>query len=228
MIEKQFYFLSGLPRSGSTVLASILNQNPSIYVTTTSPLLDLLCLNEVAWKECPSVIANPNDKQLENISTAIINGCWRHIPQHTIIDKHRGWGRNTQTIERIFKKKPKLIITVRDIVSILASFMRLLRESNQRPHFIDKILQDNGRFTSDFNRCDVLWTDFIRDTWDSFLTAWNVDRSNILLIEYDNLVNNGQYTTESIYDFLEMPRYQHDFSKIENKTIDKIVSKNMH
>ena len=28
MIEKDFYFLAGLPRAGSTALASILNQNP--------------------------------------------------------------------------------------------------------------------------------------------------------------------------------------------------------
>ena len=41
---KNLLFLSGLPRSGSTLLGSILSQHPEIYVTPTSPLSDLLCL----------------------------------------------------------------------------------------------------------------------------------------------------------------------------------------
>jgi len=41
---KTLFFLSGLPRSGSTLLGSLLNQHPEIYATPTSPLADLLCL----------------------------------------------------------------------------------------------------------------------------------------------------------------------------------------
>ena len=39
---KQVHFLSGLARSGSTLLGSIVSQHPQIHVTPTSPLLDLL------------------------------------------------------------------------------------------------------------------------------------------------------------------------------------------
>jgi sulfotransferase len=220
MIEKQFYFLAGLPRSGSTVLASILNQNDSLYTTNTSPLLDLLYLNEQAWRKCPSVIANPYPIQLENISESIINSCWQHIDQDTIIDKHRAWGRNLPTIKTIFKKEPKLIITARDIPSIIASFITLLRASSQKPTYIDSMLAQDGRFINDFNRCDLLWNEFIKDTWDSFRTAWNYDKTKLLIIEYDDLVTNPKETITKVYDFLELPKFNHDFNNIHNKTVD--------
>nr|QMP83628.1 MAG: hypothetical protein [Caudoviricetes sp.] len=220
MIEKQFYFMAGLPRSGSTVLGSILNQNNSLYATTTSPLLDLLFLNEIGWRKNPSVIANPFYEQVENMSEAVINGCWKHVEQNIIIDKHRAWGRNLGAIEQIFKKKPKLIITVRDIPSILASFMRLLRESNQRPHFIDNILIDRNRFITDSARCDVLWEDFVKDTWISFKTAWDYDKSCLKLVDYDSLISDPESMMREVYEFLELDYYQHDYNKIENKSAD--------
>ena len=48
---KTYYFMSGLPRSGSTVLASILNQNPAVYVTPTSPMLNVAVKMQEAWRD---------------------------------------------------------------------------------------------------------------------------------------------------------------------------------
>lgn len=220
MIEKNFYFMAGMPRSGSTLLISILNQNPALYGTPTSPLLDLLFLNEQAWRKCPSVIANPVPIQLESISESIINGCWEHIPQNIIIDKHRGWGRNLKTIQHIFKKKPKLIVTVRDIPSVLASFMRLLRNSKTNPNYIDQILIDNNIPLTDSNRVDVLWQNFVYDPWDSFRTAYNMDKTSLLLIDYDELIKEKEVCMKSIYDFLELPYFTHNFNNIQNDTKD--------
>jgi hypothetical protein len=39
---KTLYFLGGLPRSGSTLLGSLLNQHSDIYVSPTSPLGDVV------------------------------------------------------------------------------------------------------------------------------------------------------------------------------------------
>lgn len=36
---KKYYFISGLPRSGSTLLANILAQNPRFHATATSGIL---------------------------------------------------------------------------------------------------------------------------------------------------------------------------------------------
>lgn len=220
MINKDFYFISGLPRSGSTLLCSILNENKEFYATHTSPLLDLLYLNEVEWRQNPSVIANPIPEQIINISESIINGCWEHVPQNIIFDKHRAWGRNLPIIQQIFNKKPKVIITVRDIPSIIASFMRLLKESKQSPNYIDTILIERGKFLTDINRADLLWNNFIKDTWDSFNTAYQYDQSCLLLVDYDNLVSNPEHEINRVYDFLDLPKYNHTFNNIINDTVD--------
>jgi hypothetical protein len=41
-MKKTLHFLSGVPRSGSTVLAAILNQNSQTNVSTTSGLVHAL------------------------------------------------------------------------------------------------------------------------------------------------------------------------------------------
>ena len=212
--------MAGMPRSGSTLLISILNQNPALFGTPTSPLLDLLFLNEMAWRNCPSVIANPMPEQLVGISEAIINGCWQHVPQNIIIDKHRAWGKNLPAIQHIFGKKPKVVITVRDVPSIIASFMRLLRESKTSPNYIDQILMERGIALPDMNRADVLWNDFIQDPWVSFKMAWEHDKSCCLLVDYDQLMTNKEQTMKEVYSFLELPYFDHDFNNIENQTAD--------
>ena len=219
-MRQTYYFMAGMPRSGSTVLASILNQNPAVYVTPTSPLLDLLYLNEQAWRSAPSVISNPIPSQVEAISQGIIRGCWAHVPQNIIIDKHRAWAKNLKTIEYIFNQPPKVIMTVRDVPSILASFMTLLRKTSQNPHYIDQILLQKRLPLTDENRVDVLWRDFVKEGYDYIGIACASNRRALHIVNYDDLIENKQETIAKIYDFLELPPCTHDFDNIESKTAD--------
>ncbi|HEY3520824.1 MAG TPA: sulfotransferase, partial [Rhodanobacteraceae bacterium] len=40
--SRTFHFISGLPRSGSTLLAAILRQNPRFHAGMTSPVADIM------------------------------------------------------------------------------------------------------------------------------------------------------------------------------------------
>jgi sulfotransferase len=61
---KKIYFLSGLPRSGSTVLAALLQQHPEMHTTATSGLLDMLVGTLKAWADSLSQSAPaPRTKQ---------------------------------------------------------------------------------------------------------------------------------------------------------------------
>ncbi len=48
-MNKRIYFLAGLPRSGSTLLANILAQHRQIYVTPTSGIVDMLVQVRNTW-----------------------------------------------------------------------------------------------------------------------------------------------------------------------------------
>ena len=45
------FLLSGLPRSGSTLLGTLLNQNPLIYTTHTSSFVEILYRNYSIWND---------------------------------------------------------------------------------------------------------------------------------------------------------------------------------
>ena len=45
-MNHEFFFYSGLPRSGGTMLASVMNQHPDLYVSPLSPTVELLYYTE--------------------------------------------------------------------------------------------------------------------------------------------------------------------------------------
>ena len=141
MSSKEIVFFSGLPRSGSTVLQTILNQHSDIYATPTSPLLDLLIENQNAWKTNKSVIANPPPfEQLTNVTRAIIESFWKHIDKPIILDKNRGWMKNIKSAEILFEREVKTIITTRDLPSIMASWLKLIHKDNNNIK-IDQVIR---------------------------------------------------------------------------------------
>lgn len=218
-MKKQFYFMAGLPRSGSTVLSSILNQNEQVFVTPTSPLLDILVANKNSWESLPSVIANPEPKQITNITKSVIHGCWEHIDKPIIIDKNRGWGKNHHAVTVLFENpEPKFIATYRDLPSIMASWLTLLR--NNPNNYLDKNLIQNGFDTSDDNRMAEMWFNMVKDCMES-LQQLHIDaKDNLLLVNYDDLVCNPQEQIDRISHFLDLPTHIYNYTNIVNDNVD--------
>lgn len=216
MIEKKYYFLAGLPRSGSTVLASILNQNSTLYTTPTSPLLDLLEYSEYGWVNHPASQTFPSQTIL-NLNQALINGCWEHISKNIIIEKCRGWVKQIPAIRGIFNTEPKVVVTVRDIPSILASYVRVLEQQN-KPTYIDEMLISEGKDLTVKNIVDKVWQIHVRDCIEYTKASYEQFKKNILIVEYNKLVNTPEAELEKIYNFFDLPKFEHSFSKIENVT----------
>lgn len=221
-INKTFYFLSGLPRSGSTVLAAILNQNDKIYVTPTSPLLDQLIENQNIWHSLPSVKDNPIPDQLTNITRRLIKAMYSHIPQNIIIDKNRGWGKNMPASTILFEKKIKMIATTRDLPSIMASWLTLLR--NNPRNNLDREIMQKGYTVNDDNRMLFMWNEMVRDCMESLSQAKQDASDRLLLIGYDELINDPRNILKQITDFLQLPTYDYDFDNITSLTKDDDLS----
>lgn len=222
MIDKQFHFISGLPRSGSTVLASILSQNPSVFVTPTSPMLDQLIENQNIWYNLQTVKANPMPVQLDNITRRIINGMWQHVDKPIIIDKNRGWGKNMPAAEILFGKQMKMIAVKRDLPSIMASWLTLLR--NNPNNYLDQKLMQECKVVNDENRINDMWDNMVRDCFDSLQQALKDARSQVLLVQYDDLIENPIEVLKSINKFLDLPECQYNFNNIVNKYTDDDLS----
>ena len=57
---KTYHFLAGLPRSGNTLLSSILNQNPLIHSSPLSPI------NQIMWQQEQNLNNHETVKRLDD------------------------------------------------------------------------------------------------------------------------------------------------------------------
>ena len=222
-MKKQYHFLSGLPRSGSTVLSAILNQHPDVFVTPTSPMLDLLIENQNAWHNCPSVRANPYPEQLTNLTRAMIEAMWDHQPKPIIVDKNRGWGKNLPAAEILFNKKIKMIATTRDLPSIMASWLTLIK--NDQNAKIYTLFKHRNIPPTDENLMAEMWFNMVKDCMESLQQAIKDSPSDmLLLVNYDDLVQSPTTVMNQIEDFLNIPHHTYDLNNIISDTLDNDMS----
>src|SRR6185437_2032870 len=130
MTNKQFYFLSGLPRSGSTLLSNILAQNQRHYCTHTSGCLDLLFFIRNQWHQIVEHKAHPNDLALMEVLKSTLTAYYKHVDKEVIFDKSRNWMQYIPLIEGILGQKVKMLIMNRSVPDILASVEKLHQKTS--------------------------------------------------------------------------------------------------
>jgi len=200
---KKLFFLCGLPRSGSTWLNSILNQNPDIFVTPQSPLVELLWRQYSMWQEYAFAEDFANDAVL-GMKSSYLKGSAKLFYENLtdsriVIDNKRGWQNlgNIEMYEDIWGERPKIICPVRNIEEIAASFTSLFQRNN-------KMWKDSGMF-------DVLM--FCRNNMKT--TYESKYRDCLFFVEYEDLVKDAKNTLEGIYKFIGEPSFEHKLEEIE-------------
>lgn len=212
---RDFIMLSGLPRTGSQVLSSMLNQHPEIHSTTTSPVADLLVVVSEQWPVISQALAEPYPDQFKNILLGVVDGAYKHINKPVIVDKHRSWPRFGNLTKQMFGGKPKIICTVRSIPDILASYILLIEKNNHKITFIDQDLIDAGLPINTKNRCKILWEKYIQFPYTSLRIGVNSGDAELLFVRYDDIVNQGQDTVSRVCDFIGIDRYTVDITNLQ-------------
>lgn len=220
MVQKTFHFLSGLPRSGSTVLASLLSQNPQVHVSPTSPLVGLMHGAKHMWDTAEHIKAYQAPKQIENVLGGMMQSFYAHVQKPVILDKNRAWANpeNQGMLILALGRAPKIICTVRPVADVLASFIRLIRNNPQSVSFIDQELAALGEEKTDLNRCKLLMSEHghVFQSWSVLKWGFEKYPRNMLFVEYDDLVAKPQEVLRRIYEFLELPAFVHDLQTITN------------
>ncbi len=232
MNSKTFFYLAGLPRTGSTVLGEILNQNENIHVSPASPLSEIISSVLNLWRaNSVTVKAYQHPEQLPNVWRGIRDGFYRHRPEPVIIDKSWAWHMNDaiDSTRKILGEEMKVICPVDDVADCLASFIMLIRSNPDYVSFIDEYLRGRGQPLTDANRCDAMMDPAITTSvgwcYQNLKQAWQGgNRNNLLLIERADLVRDPQTVIAKIYEFLEIPvlatwgdGQSHVFDRIEKE-----------
>jgi len=222
---KKFHFLSGLPRSGSTLLSSILNQNPELYSGPNSPMCGMMFNLERSILASEQYRAFPKPEVMPATICGVMNGYYSDREENIIIDKSREWSiqEHFGVLLRNLPHDPKVIITVRDIKDILASFIYMVSQDLQTPSFIDQEIQARQEFNFyrpiDDIRCDHLMRPkgLIDNALYGIAFSMLEENSDYFhIVEYNDIVNNTKDTLDKIYGFLGIETFNHNLQEIIN------------
>ena len=226
---KEIFFLSGLPRAGNTLFGSLMNQNPDVAVTANSITADTM--GELFSLKRLDIFKNyPDHKSLNNLAYHVFDIYYKDWNYKYIIDR-APWGMpiNLKFLKET-RKNIKIIILVRDIIEVLASFMRFSQRSS------DAYINRYGIKTIE-EKCDMLMNK------DGVIIKELIAIKHLLLpqnkglyhiIEYDDLVKHPKRTIEGVYDYLEIPKFKHRYINLDQfkvngmKYDDKIVGEGLH
>jgi len=205
---KKFIGLSGLPRSGSTLLSSILSQNPDIHAEGNSAVCQMMWdLDQSCDINCKEqLVANHRQQTQLDIISAIPYIYYKNVSKPIIIDKCRSWTlpANLFLMQRYITENIKIIVLERPLVDIVKSFVNLRKENNWDGNLEKGLLDDNSEpIVRSLN--GIKWA------------KENNGNNTFLFIQYDDLINNTKETINNIYLFIDEPIFEHDFNNITNK-----------
>ena len=234
-MNKTYYFMAGLPRSGSTLLKSIIDQNPNIHANPVSPVMELMYWNDHYFTDSEQYLGYPKPKSAHKVISSIIDNYYFDTEEPIVIDHCRAWSNNIERIKTYITPNPKIICPVRNVLEVLTSFITMVHRNSDQVSFIDQHLIEKGFPVNDDNRCDYLMSKegiVEQALWaQSQAFIRGDDKKYLLMVEYDDLVNSSDETMRKIYEFLELDYYQHDFGNVENKhreIDDQWYLKDMH
>lgn len=201
-MSQQYIFLAGLPRSGSTLLTSILNQNPDIFASSSSPVCDALYHTHLVWHTRQALQANPNPVGVQNVLGSVITSFYADRNEQIIIDKAFTWGvpDNLSVLVNALGYVPKFIVMDRDMSEILASFQRLLDNSPNFAHDIQ---------TTVIDPCVMSQNNLLAQI-----------PEQCFVVSYERLCNDTTNLLAEFYDFIGQPNFEHDLSHIVNTCTD--------
>lgn len=221
-MNKTFFFMAGLPRSGSTLLSAILNQNPDVYASPQTDLLQMMYLLDTNIVNFESYRAGINHEGYKNAMSKLGESFYEHRSEQFIVDKNRAWGTPYNlNLARLLNPQVRILLPYRPILEILASFVQLARK-NPDVNFIDRLMVQedfySGQYRSkDDARCDYLMRP--NGEIDKALFSLALSKQypeNFLLVNYEQLIQQPAATLSSIYDFLELPNFIHTFKRIQH------------
>lgn len=199
-------FLSGLPRSGSTLLSAILSQNPEVHAEGNSAVCQLMWDAQVscetsAWEQLE---ANNRADTQDALIASIPAIYYRDVRAQHIVDKCRSWtlAPNMAMIRRYITDDPRVIVLTRPVDEIVDSFKRLYAAN-------DLAITEEQLLASG--------SEPIMRSLSGVEYARSVNRGEFLFVEYADLVDDPAAVIDEIYGFMDWERFSHDFLNVVNQ-----------
>tara|TARA_A100000164_G_scaffold19606_2_gene15800 strand:+ start:1094 stop:2011 length:918 start_codon:yes stop_codon:yes gene_type:complete len=225
-MSKKFYFMAGLPRAGSTLLSTLLNQNPRFHSGPSSPVLGAMFATHDNFIGNELYTGYPKPDSVNKIIGSIIENWYHDIDKPVIIDKNRAWCARVPFIEGYIQQEVKIIVPVRRVDEILASILMMIKrnpfqEGQPRINFVDEQLVKMNIPINDENRCEYLLTGQGGIVYEALnATKLGVDYGHddkFHYVDYNDLITDPQGQLNEIYEFLDEEPFEHTFDNLSNE-----------
>ena len=203
----KYHFMAGLPRSGSTLISSILNQNPYVHSEGMSPLSDLIMNayrtvnSDYFSEECARTYRGLYHRQ--ELLASMFDNFYNNVPSQVTdtIDKNRAWMLQDRwaAIQWLYGD-PRVIVPVRDVEQVAKSYIRIHMENDYTQEQAEEIVFGKG-YPLAAPVASV---------------ALAKARGVGLFIDYDDLVANPKEQIDRITTYLNLPEWDYQFYDIEN------------
>ena len=217
-----------MPRSGNTLFASIMNQNPEMAVTPNSITLEIM-KNLFLLKQTDVFKNYPDHKSLDNVSDSVYDNYYKDWPQRIIID--RGpvtTPGNFELMQKHFKQPFKCIIILRDLIDVLASYIKWYTENPDS--FVNRFNLKN-----DEEKLNMIMNDQGAVSKDLMAIKNSYNYPGLChYVKYDDLVSQPEQEIRKVYQFMNEPYFNHRFHNLDQVTVnglsydDSVVGSNMH
>jgi sulfotransferase len=210
---KQFHFISGLPRSGSTLLAAILSQNPRFHAGMSGPMGGVFntLLGELSGRNEFAVFVT--DEQRRRMLKGLFDSYYGpEFGAEVMFDTSRLWCSKLRSLNELFPQA-KVIACVRHVPWIIDSIEQLVRGNAFQPSSIFNY-QPGGTV---YSRSEGLANGegLVGYAYNALKEAYyGDDTANLMLLQYETLASDPARALAAIYDFIGEPVFAHDFERI--------------
>ena len=212
-MERRFHFISGLPRSGSTLLSAILCQNPRFHAGMSGPIGGAFSnmLGELSGRNEYSVFVT--DEQRQRMLKGLFDNYYGpEYGAEVVFDTNRIWCSKLHQLKPLFPQG-KVIACVRHVSWIIDSIEQLIRKNAFQPSSIFNY-QPGGTV---YSRAEGLANGdgMVGFAYNALKEAfYSDDTTNLMLLRYETLTSNPARALAAVYDFIGEPTYKHDFDNI--------------
>lgn len=219
----KMHFISGLPRSGSTLLSALLRQNPRFQASMSSGLATLINGNlqlmsghsELQWL----IDENARKRILRGVSDAY----YAEESADLIFDTNRIWTAKLPLIQELYPDA-KMIACVRDVSWVMDSLEKIYRKN---PFEVSKLYGVDSSRATVYSRVDFLGqqNNLVGMAWAGLKEAFYGEQADkMLVVDYNLLAQAPEKVLQLIYQFIDEPWYDgHDYENVQFKaeTYDK-------
>lgn len=228
---RKMHFISGLPRSGSTLLSAILRQNPRFYAAMSSPVGPLFnaTLNAMGAENEFAVFFSEVQKRA--ILEGIFENYYRFLDTSEVcFDTNRMWTSRLPALLELYPEA-KVICCVRNPAWVMDSVERLIRKN---AFDVSRMFNNPAERATVYSRAEALLNPgrMIGFAWSALKEAYYSEKSDrLLLVDYDLLASRPGEVMPLIYSFIGEEAFDHDFEDVEYEAENfdtQMLAKGLH